>query len=70
MAKKASGGNPNPEAVKSEACPVGGCKKPMARLNFCNEHFEWFKEGLVNKRGERPSDFDKKHQAYMRKKAA
>jgi hypothetical protein len=59
-----------PEPVKHEYCPTDGCKKPAKRMAFCEEHFQWFKEGLVNKRGERPSDFDKKYQAYMRKKAA
>jgi hypothetical protein len=32
----------------------------------------WFKEGLVNKKGQKPTDFDKKYQAFMHrtKKAA
>ena len=29
----------------------------------------WFKAGLVNRRGEKPSDFDKKYQAFLRKQA-
>lgn len=53
-----------------ERCPAEGCSKKAERSAFCNEHFEWFKEGLINRQGERPKDFDKKHQAYMLKKAA
>jgi hypothetical protein len=31
----------------------------------------WFKEGLVNKKGQKPTDFDKKFQAFqMRHKKA
>lgn len=62
--------NPGAPVAPAECCPVESCKKPMKRMNFCDEHFSWFKEGLVNKRGDKPSDFDKKYQAYMRKKAA
>lgn len=53
-------------------CCVEKCGKKNARLNFCEEHFTWFKEGLISKKGERPTDFDKKYQAYLMrtKKAA
>ena len=66
MAKNNSSSAPLP----SEHCPVIACKKPTKRMHFCEEHFAWYKEGLINKRGEKPSDFDKKFQHYMRKKAA
>jgi hypothetical protein len=49
-------------------CPVCGGKE--ARAGFCAEHFMWFKEGLINRKGEKPSDFDKKYQSFMRKQAA
>ena len=49
-------------------CPV--CKGKEARAGFCEEHFMWFKEGLINRKGEKPSDFDKKYQSFMRKQAA
>ncbi len=59
------------EAVSSiDRCPVEACGKGQKKLQFCEEHFMWFKEGLVNKRGEKPRDFDKKFQNYKRKKAA
>ncbi len=54
----------------ADFCPTEGCKKPVERMHFCNEHFHWYKEGLINKKGMRPTDFDKKYQNYMRKKAA
>ena len=59
--------------LTTSACCVEKCGKKGDRLNFCPEHFAWFKEGLVNKKGVRPLDFDKKFQAYslrMGKKAA
>jgi hypothetical protein len=54
----------------TEKCPAESCKKSAERMHFCAEHFMWYKEGLINKKGQRPSDFDKKYQSYMRKKAA
>lgn len=56
--------------VTSEHCKAESCKKTMERMHFCSEHFVWYKEGLINKRGERPSDFDKKYQHYLHKKAS
>lgn len=52
----------------SQRCPVEGCNKTAARAGFCNDHFSWFKEGLVNKKGDKPRDFDKKYQAFQRRK--
>lgn len=51
-------------------CPVESCGKRAEKSDFCAEHFVWFKEGLINRQGEKPKDFDKKFQAFMRKKAA
>lgn len=52
-------------------CCVEKCGKKGDRLNFCNEHYMWFKEGLVNRKGEKPTDFDKKYQDWlMRSKKA
>lgn len=48
----------------TSTCCVEKCGKKGDRLNFCSEHYQWFKEGLVNKKGQRPLDFDKKFQAY------
>ncbi|NJL25564.1 MAG: hypothetical protein HC902_10590 [Calothrix sp. SM1_5_4] len=51
-------------------CCVEKCGKKVSKMNFCAEHYAWFKEGLVNKKGQLPPDFDKKYQAYMTKKKA
>lgn len=71
MAKKesaggASGGG-NVVAMPANCC-VDKCGKKIDRMNFCTEHYTWFKEGLVTKAGQRPSDFDKKYQAYVSRK--
>lgn len=69
MAKKkqSSGGN---VAVLPQSCPVDACGKKPKRAGFCEDHFVWFKAGLVNRQGQKPSDFDKKFQAFNRKNAA
>lgn len=54
--------------VVSMNCCVDKCGKRVEKMTFCAEHFGWFKEGLVNRQGQKPSDFDKKYQSYMTKK--
>ncbi len=51
-----------------QRCPV--CSSKATRASFCDEHFIWFKESLVNRKGEKPKDFDKKYQNFLRKRAA
>jgi len=48
-------------------CPVDKCGKKPYKSSFCEEHFTWFKEGLINRKGERPRDFDKKYQAFLKR---
>lgn len=61
----------NVVAIGATSCCVEKCTKKSDKMNFCPEHYMWFKEGLINKKGQRPTDFDKKYQAYLhRKKAA
>ena len=68
---KAAGGAQGNAAPTTTSCCVEKCTSKTEKMSFCKEHFVWFKEGLVNKKGQRPTDFDKKYQAYqMRKKAA
>lgn len=67
-AKKKINNANNNVVMMPERCPV--CAGKAHRAGFCNEHFVWFKEGLVNRKGEKPNDFDKKYEAFMRKKAA
>lgn len=72
MSKDKKGGQDNVVAIGSTNCCVDKCGKKADRLNFCPEHYMWFKEGLISKKGQRPTDFDKKYQAFMMrtKKAA
>ncbi len=65
----ATAGHDNVVQIASN-CKCEGCKKKASRANFCDEHFVWFKEGLITKEGVRPRDFDKKHQDWMARKAA
>jgi hypothetical protein len=49
----------------STACCVEKCTSKVEKMSFCKVHYMWFKEGLVNKQGQKPTDFDKKYQAFM-----
>lgn len=68
MAKNNADGS-NVIAMPTSCC-VEKCTKKVEKLNFCSEHYVWFKEGLVNKKGQKPTDFDKKFQAFSARKAA
>jgi hypothetical protein len=72
MAKNDKSGQQGGAASVTEIqrCPVDACSKKADRAGFCNEHFSWFKEGLINKKGEKPKDFDKKYQAFIHRKPA
>lgn len=65
MAKDNSAGGGNGGGAVTSSCCVEKCTGKTEKMNFCKDHFVWFKEGLVNKKGQRPTDFDKKYQAYM-----
>ena len=43
-----------------DSCKCAGCKKHQARFSFCDDHYEWFKFGLITKEGKKVMDFDKK----------
>ncbi len=64
--KKSDGGAPKggDNVISLNVCPMDKCGKRATRAQFCDEHFGWFKEGLIAKNGEKPKDFDKKFQAY------
>jgi hypothetical protein len=64
---KDNGPKPSPIAQLPSRCPVEGCSKKVERAEFCPTHFEWFKEGLINRQGIKPKDFDKKFQNYLKK---
>ena len=65
---KNAGAAPSNVVPMSTNCCVDKCGKQADRMNFCPEHYMWFKEGLVNRAGQKPTDFDKKYQAFMTKK--
>lgn len=50
-------------------CVANGCKASSTRFNFCEEHFEHFKFGLIKKTGEPVSDYEKKFGHYTAHKA-
>lgn len=52
--------------LKAAQCTCEGCKKKPERAGFCEEHFAWFKFGLITKDGHRAMDFDKKYQHYLK----
>jgi hypothetical protein len=65
---KGKGHTPMPDG-----CHSWGCKVTAKRFNFCDEHYDHFKFGLIKKTGEPVSDFEKKFEhyvAYTKKRAA
>lgn len=46
-------------------CHCWGCKAQASRFNFCTEHYDHFKFGLIKKTGEPVSDYEKKIEHYM-----
>lgn len=54
----------------SDRCKAEGCKAGSHKMSFCNEHYAWFKFGLVNKEGKKVPDFDKKWDAFAKFKVA
>lgn len=57
-------------SLESSRCACEGCKAKATQASFCNEHFAWFKAGLIRKDGTQASDFDKKFLAFKAKQAA
>ena len=50
-------------------CNSWGCKASSTQFNFCAEHFDQFKFGLIKKTGEPVSDHEKKIEHYLAFKA-
>lgn len=63
-------GSAGANVIPLSKCTAEGCSKRSDLMNLCNEHYDWFKFGLITKEGKRPSDFDKKFQAYKKARAA
>ncbi len=70
QSNKPNGLPSNVVPLGSHLCVSEACKKKASRAGFCDEHFAWFKEGLLTREGKRPTDFDKKYQAFIRRQAA
>jgi hypothetical protein len=66
MSQKLKHQSDNVVALATSRCTAEGCKAGTERMTFCGEHYEWFKFGLVDKSGKRPSDFDKKFDAFAK----
>ena len=54
-------------SLAANKCTADGCKAKPDRAGFCNEHFMWFKEGLLTLEGQKAKDFDKKYHAWLRR---
>lgn len=48
------------------ACNAMGCKAKATLFNFCAEHYEHFKFGLIKKTGEQVPDYEKKFEHFAR----
>ncbi len=55
--------------LSSVQCKAEGCKKKHVKASFCDEHYEWFKMGLITLEGYKAKDYDKKYSEFLRKKA-
>ncbi len=62
--KTESKGKGGPTAVPG-GCTSWGCKKEGKRFNFCEEHYDHFKFGLIKKTGEQVSDYERKWEHYQ-----
>ena len=71
--KKADAGHPVSKSKGHNPMPGGcfcwGCKGQAFRFNFCAEHYEHFKFGLIKKTGEPVPDYEKKFEHYTAFKA-
>jgi len=55
--------------ISDHKCAYIECKKKPDRASFCNEHFDWFKAGLITKNGQKSPDFERKFYNYNKKSA-
>ncbi|MDR3608901.1 MAG: hypothetical protein P4M08_16170 [Oligoflexia bacterium] len=46
-------------------CHAWGCKRGEAHFNFCDEHYDHFKFGLIKKSGEPVPDYEKKFEHFQ-----
>src|SRR4051812_15736819 len=60
-----TGGKSKAPAQMPGGCTSWGCKAQAKRFNFCDEHYDHFKFGLIKKTGEPVQDFEKKFEHYV-----
>ena len=70
MGDKKQGKPQKSEGSAAVHCKVKGCKHPPSKFEFCSEHFDQFKFGLINKMGEPCQDYEKKEEQYDHWKTA
>ena len=51
--------------VAEDRCKAEACKSAQERFTFCDQHYEWFKFGLITKTGKKVSDFEKKYGHFV-----
>ena len=51
----------------SDQCLAEGCQKKASRAGFCEEHYLWFKKGLITIQGKKAKDFDRKYELFREK---
>lgn len=59
------GGKSKAPAQMPGGCASWGCKAHAKRFNFCDEHYDHFKFGLIKKTGEPVQDYEKKIEHYL-----
>jgi hypothetical protein len=60
-----------PVAGGTGKCVAWSCKKDSKQFDFCVEHYDHFKFGLIKKTGELVPDYEKKfehYQAYLKRR--
>jgi hypothetical protein len=66
--QKPAGADNKVVSIVVDRCKAEGCKAKSTRAGFCEEHYHWFKEGLITSEGQPAKDFDKKYQIFLRTK--
>ena len=57
---------PKPMGSSKLGCQAVGCKTNPWKHEFCEEHFNQFKFGLITKKGVAVSDYEKKFEHYQK----
>lgn len=60
-------GQKGPEQQKEgkQDCIGPQCKSKEKRFGFCDEHYDQFKFGLINKAGQHVPDYEKKFEHWL-----